>query len=76
MKHVGHSFFQGRRDQRENGKSLGRKVLFLTPLGQSNFNNLNSTLNIQEVIKFCNPGDETFETDFSGDKIVSGWYKW
>ena len=49
--------------------------LFLLKLSYSKpfYNALNyaSTANIEEVMKFYNPGDKTFETDFDGDKNAS-----
>ena len=59
----------------------GKNLIFLSPLGSLKFwdflsclfilkpfhNTLNyaSTASIEEVMKFYNPGDKTFETDFS-----------
>ena len=59
---------------------LGEKFTFSTPLGQPNFqesqtnsNSINyyaSTPNIQEVIKFYDISDKTFETDFSSQSCI------
>ena len=59
----------------ESGKPFGRKVHFLTPLGQQKFPgvsivlNYASTSNIREVKKFYNLSDKTFEADFKFDLI-------
>ena len=48
-------------------KILNFLFIFKLPLSKPFWNNLNyaSTSNIQELIKFQNPGDQSFETDFS-----------
>ena len=60
---------------------LGEKFTFSPPLGQPNFQesqtnsnsktlNYASTPNIQEVIKFYDLSDKTFETDFSSQSSI------
>ena len=54
---------------RVQGKRIHQKSAMSTPRSKSHTSNYASTANIEEVTKFYNSGDKTFETDFSSNNV-------